>query len=189
MACTFFYSDPHFTNEGVCKFLRSDGTKLRPWDNAADMDTALIENFNSVVRDQDKTYFLGDICFKDKHLEILGKLNGSKVLIHGNHDQLETKKYLKYFKSVYGVRVLSDMILTHIPIHPDCLTKRYRVNVCGHTHANNIMLDGHLDSRYYNVSVEQIDFTPISIEDLRIKILERQEKFPPVYPVHTPKVD
>jgi len=50
----FLIADCHFSHEGVCKFLRDDGTKLRPWDNAAEMDEAMIENWNKVVRPVDK---------------------------------------------------------------------------------------------------------------------------------------
>lgn len=182
MSCVFLISDLHFGQESMCKFLREDGTKLRPWNTAAEMDEALIENWNNVVRPQDKIYVLGDIVMRKENMPILKRLNGHKRLVRGNHDIFATKEYSKYFEDIYGVRVLEDIILSHIPLHGDSITKRYNVNVHGHLHAGFVKdKNGLPDSRYFNVSVEQIDYTPISLEDLRIKIKEKKEQYPPVY--------
>ena len=54
MTRTWVTADPHFGHAGVCKFLRDDGTKLRPWDNPDEMDEALVENWNRVVGDKDR---------------------------------------------------------------------------------------------------------------------------------------
>jgi len=72
------------------------------------------------------------------------------------------------------------MILSHIPIHPESLG-RFGVNIHGHTHANRVMLPGFngkitdiVDTRYHNVSVEQLpDFAPILFEDV-IKRIEAE---------------
>lgn len=165
MAEIFLISDTHFSHEGVCKFLRSDGTKLRPWDTTEEMDEELVKRWNSVVTPQDKVYHLGDVTMKQQHLKILDRCNGHKRLIRGNHDIFKTKLYMRYFGEIYGVRVLDDMILSHIPLHPESVTKRYKTNVHGHTHANSMNSPVHI-----SVCVEQIDYTPISIEDLRLKI-------------------
>lgn len=164
----FLVSDTHFSHEGVCKFLRNDGSKLRPWNTAAEMDEELVKRWNSVVKPNDKVYHLGDVVIKKPALAIMDRLNGSKRLIRGNHDIFSTKYYLRYFKEVYGVRVLEDMILSHIPLHPESVTKRYKTNVHGHLHANDLGSPVHLC-----VCVEQTDFTPISIEEVRKKIRER----------------
>ena len=51
MPSVFLVSDTHFGHEGVCRFMKADGvTKLRPWDNADEMDEALIENWNNTER-------------------------------------------------------------------------------------------------------------------------------------------
>lgn len=182
MAYIFLISDPHFGHDGVCKFLREDGTKLRPWDNANEMDEALIKNWNEIVRPQDKIYILGDVSMRKENLSILKRLNGHKRLVRGNHDIFDTKEYLKYFDDIYGVRVLEDMILSHIPLHGNSITNRYNVNTHGHLHAGFVKdTNGLPDSRYFNVSVEQINYTPISLEDLRIKIKEKKDQYPPVY--------
>ena len=56
MPTIFLTSDTHFGHWGVCKFLRSDGTKLRPWNTPEEMDEALVANWNAVVKPTDKVY-------------------------------------------------------------------------------------------------------------------------------------
>jgi calcineurin-like phosphoesterase family protein len=87
MADIFIISDTHFGHQNACKFLRKDGvTKLRPWDNAEEMDEALIENWNKVVKPNSRVYHLGDVVINRRALPTLYRLNGDKVLIKGNHD-------------------------------------------------------------------------------------------------------
>ena len=101
----------------------------------------MIERWNSVVKPGDKVYHLGDVSIKYGHDlgRVMTRLNGKKRLIRGNHDIYPTKTYLQYFDEIYGVRVLADMILSHIPLARDSITERFNVNVHGHLHANVIM--------------------------------------------------
>lgn len=172
MADTFFISDTHFGHTGVCKFLRDDGTKLRPWDDPNEMDQALIENWNKVVRPNDKVYHLGDVVINRKSLRTLMLLNGDMVLIKGNHDIFRLNEYTEFFRDVRGYHVLNGMILSHIPIHEESIA-RFGVNIHGHLHYNRVKKNGEIDPRYFNVSVEQINYTPISIDDLRQKVIEQ----------------
>ena len=167
MTNTFFISDTHFGHEKCCTvFKREDGSPLRPFSNGEEMDEEMVKRWNSVVRPQDKVYHLGDVVINRKFLPILSRLNGQKRLIMGNHDIFGSKEYLKYFYEISAYRIFVDQfILTHMPLHPDCVSDRFKVNVHGHTHANKMD-----DPRYFSVCVEQIDYTPISIEDLRKKI-------------------
>ena len=65
MPSVFLYSDPHFSHAGVCRFLRVDGiTKLRPWDTPEEMDEALVERYNAVVKPNDIAFHLGDFAFR-----------------------------------------------------------------------------------------------------------------------------
>jgi calcineurin-like phosphoesterase family protein len=172
---TFLIADPHFSHEGVCRFLRDDGTKLRPWDNPAEMDEAMIENWNKVVRPVDKVYVCGDLVMKaKKQIHIMERLNGKKVLIKGNHDIGELKVYLPYFYDIRAFHVLDNFCITHIPIHPDCLG-RFKGNIHGHIHQRKVMevrpkgWEGVVDPRYFCISAEQINYTPIEWNDLRKK--------------------
>lgn len=184
MPATFLVSDTHFGHAGVCRFLRNDGvTKLRPWDTPEEMDEYMIQAWNDRVRPRDKVYHLGDVVINRKHLATLGRLNGDKVLIRGNHDIFKLEDYTKYFRDIRGYHVMSGMILSHIPVHEESLG-RFGVNVHGHLHANRVMRRAEstaefvergerswIDPRYHCVCVEQTDFAPILLEDMikRIK--------------------
>lgn len=170
MANIFLISDTHFSHAGVCTFTEADGvTKIRPWTDPDEMDEELVKRWNSVVRPQDKVYHLGDVVIKEKALNIMYRLNGDKVLIRGNHDIFKDKVYNKHFRSLRGCHVLDGMIMSHIPIHSDSMG-RFKANIHGHLHTNQVMLDGKPDPRYFSVCVERIDYTPISLEDIKKRI-------------------
>lgn len=184
MANIFFISDTHFGHEACyTKFKREDGSPLRPFSSAAEGDEEMVARWNLKVRPHDKVYHLGDITMSTsaRSLEILGRLNGEKILIRGNHDLHKISQYLQYFKDVRGVHQFDGMVLTHIPIHPESLS-RWKVNIHGHLHyrvvnrtfyrdfGNEVVEYTDADPRYICVSVEQINYTPISIEEIRQRI-------------------
>ena len=169
MPTTFLVSDTHFGHAGVCRFLRNDGTKLRPWDNPEEMDEAMVEKWNAVVKPKDKVYHLGDVVINRKALKILERLNGDKVLIKGNHDIFKLEDYTQYFRDIRGYHVMSGMILSHIPVHESNLY-RFGTNIHGHTHSNRVLLNDIIDPRYHCVCVEQTDFAPISFDDVKLRI-------------------
>ena len=172
MANIFFCSDHHFGHANILTFKRSDNTPLRPFATLEEMNEAIIANHNSVVRPQDKVYFLGDVVMSTKSyaLDFLSRMNGEKVLIKGNHDQCKPQAYLEHFKDIRGSHQFDGLIMTHIPIHPESLA-RWGLNVHGHLHANRVVRElSHLpDPRYFNVSLEQINYTPISLEEIKAK--------------------
>jgi len=65
---------------------------------------------------------------------------------------------MPYFKDVLATHELGGYILSHIPLH-DSQKQRFRGNIHGHIHEKNLP-----DPWYYNISVEQIDYTPITLE-------------------------
>lgn len=171
MPAVFLVSDTHFGHAGVCKFLREDGTKLRPWDNPEEMDEEMVRRWNETVRPNDKVYHLGDVVINRKALKILERLNGDKVLIKGNHDIFRLEDYTPYFRDIRGYHVMNGMILSHIPVHESNLY-RFGANIHGHLHASRVMVDTHgrrdpyIDSRYQCVCVELTDYRPILFEDV-----------------------
>ena len=176
MSRVFLTSDTHFGHAGVCRFLREDGTKLRPWDDPDEMDEAMVKAWNETVKPTDKVYHLGDVVINRKALKTLDRLNGNKVLIKGNHDIFDLKDYTQYFREIRAYHVMNGMLLSHIPVHPDSLG-RFGVNIHGHLHSNRVMMDdGHggrvIDLRYHSVCVEMTDFRPILFEDVLKRIKE-----------------
>lgn len=164
MVNIFFCSDHHLGHKNIITFKDYDGNITRPFATVEDMHEYIIKQHNSVVRPQDKVYFLGDVAMTKSGLELLSRFNGHKRLVRGNHDVLKLKDYLVYFEEIYGVRVFGTegLILSHIPIHKDSMS-RWKLNVHGHLHTNKID-----DSQYLNVSMERLkDYTPISLEEIK----------------------
>lgn len=172
---TFIVSDTHFSHKGVTQFTRDDGSPLRPWDNIAEMDEALVENWNRVVTPKDKVYHLGDTVMNRKALPILDRLNGDKVLILGNHD-FSCTEMLKYFRDVRAMSQFDGFVLTHIPLHPDSLY-RWNGNIHGHLHADRVMLNGKPDPRYLCVCVEHTDYTPIPWDEVKARFNAQQVQY------------
>jgi calcineurin-like phosphoesterase family protein len=174
MSNIFFASDHHFHHKNILTFKNFDDTPVRVFDSVEHMNEHMVTMHNSVVRPNDKVYFLGDVTIarNAKGLEILGRLNGEKVLVKGNHDLCSAQQYLQYFKDIRGSHQFDGMILTHIPIHPESLA-RWGLNVHGHLHNNvvRMQLAQIPDRRYFNVSVERINYIPISLEQIKKQAL------------------
>lgn len=184
-AKTFFIGDTHFSHKNIIKF----EPYYRPFDTIEEHDQELIRRWNSVVRPEDIVYHLGDVVFGKENFFKLGFLNGDKRLIMGNHDCYATKEYLRYFTKLYGcLQYNAFCILSHIPVNPMQLSKKYRYNIHGHLHSKNVKSiikaapdEAHPmtswnkeinDPRYINVSCEQIDLTPISWEDIKKRYMK-----------------
>jgi len=198
MSNRFVISDTHFghTNSWE-KFKLPSGDPLRPFTSTEEMDETMVERWNAVVSPQDTVYHLGDVVINRKSLHHVKRLNGKKRLVRGNHDIFKDADYREAgFDSLYGVRVFVDQfILSHIPLHPDCVTERFRVNVHGHLHANEVTRDvivrpdsrfdtehefyrlqSKIDPRYLCVSVEHTDYRPLSFDEIEARIKARWEE-------------
>lgn len=190
MPAVFLTSDSHFGHAGVCRFTSTDGvTKIRPWTDPEEMDEAMVKAWNERVGPKDKVYHLGDVVINRKALGIMRRLNGDKVLIRGNHDIFRDEEYREHFRELRAYHVMNGMILSHIPIHPESLS-RFGTNIHGHTHERRVMktvevervskydprpftvMEQVIDTRYHCVCVEQTDFAPILFEDVIKRIKE-----------------
>lgn len=182
MPSVWLVSDTHFGHAGVCRFTRSDGTKLRPWDDPAEMDEAMVAAWNARVKPNDKVYHLGDVVINRRCLPTLARLNGDKVLIRGNHDIFKDDEYRQYFRELRAYHVMNGLILSHIPLHEASLG-RFGTNIHGHLHASRVMkargvdarsgatlYSDEIDTRYHCVCVEQTDYAPILFEEVIARI-------------------
>lgn len=176
MANIFLASDHHLSHSNIITFTNNNGEILRKFNTIEEHDEHIIAQNNKVVKPQDRIYFLGDVTFSKKHLNLLSRMNGRKVLIKGNHDKLALKDYLPYFDDIRGSHQFDGMLLTHIPVHQNSLA-RWGLNIHGHLHHNRVKLKKLFsddifaeldDPRYLNVSMEQLnDYTPISLEEIK----------------------
>ena len=184
MPAIWLVSDTHFGHEKTCTvFKRADGTPLRPFASAEEMDEEMVRRWNERVRPADKVYHLGDVVINRKSLQIMHRLNGDKVLIKGNHDIFKLPDYLEHFREIRAYHVMNGMILSHVPVHPESLA-RFGTNIHGHLHwqrvkrprgvdarTGDILYSDDIDPRYHCVCVEHTDYAPILFEDVveRIK--------------------
>jgi calcineurin-like phosphoesterase family protein len=186
MPATWLISDTHFGHEKTCTvFKREDGSPLRPFASAEEMNEVMVALWNERVRPKDKVYHCGDVVINRKYLSVLSRLNGDKVLIKGNHDIFKIEDYTQYFRDVRGYHVMNGCILSHVPVHPASL-ERFGCNIHGHLHANRVLkaqgvdastgtvlYSKEIDPRYFNVSVECTDFAPMLLEDAFKRIQEQ----------------
>lgn len=157
-------SDTHFNHENIIKYCS------RPFSSAEEMNECLVDHWNSVVRDEDLVYHLGDVYMgggfsRDYTRSLLSRLKGRKRLILGNHDTGKDDVLRGAFQKIDVWRKKPmglPCILTHIPVHVDTLDEnKAPINVHGHIHTRVLP-----DKRYINVSVEQINYTPVNLEEL-----------------------
>lgn len=176
MANIFITSDQHYGHANCLNFVQGDGSPFRPFSSVEEMDETIIQNHNSVVKQSDKIYFLGDVVMNTKQLDrVMPRLNGDIVLIKGNHCVGKLSKFTAHFRDIRAYHVMDKILLAHIPVHPESLS-RWKGQIHGHLHHNTItepvyeygnvvcMRD---DPRYLNVCVEKTNYTPISFEECR----------------------
>lgn len=160
-----FIADLHLSHKNMAVY--------RGFTSVEEHDEYIISKWNSVVGKRDTTYVLGDITMEKRtNYELLSQLNGTIIVVGGNHDQRQhTKSMLEYVNGFAGVIKYSNKKgfkawLTHIPVHTNELD-RCPYNIHGHIHKANVKTwYGMKDKRYICVSCEQVDYTPKTIEEL-----------------------
>ena len=170
----FFTSDTHFSHIKMCKFLDYDGNRVRPFDNWTEADEIMIQNWNEMVKPEDKIYHLGDLSFnKNEADKIMPRLNGKKCLIRGNHDLFKLNWYALWFYDVRGVYNFENFFMTHVPIHEDSKA-RFKMNIHGHLHRGLVYKHnkhGQItkipDPWYRNVCMDANDYKPIPYEQIQ----------------------
>lgn len=111
----FFTSDWHLFHHNCLEF------DNRPFQDVNHMAESLIKRFNSVVRDQDVCYFLGDMGFSgDSIKKVIDRLNGTKILILGNHDKKQQAMMNAGFDAVVhsiSMYIANELVtMTHCPL-------------------------------------------------------------------------
>lgn len=153
----YFIADTHFGHSNIILYCG------RPFKNAAEMDAAIIRNWNRVVTMEDTVYHLGDFAFanKDCVVEYFNALNGRIILIMGNHDRRRTVAFWKNigFAEVHKEPLLYGWLylLSHEPVSTTGLN-----NIHGHTHGN----DHRGEAKGMCVSCEAIGYTPRTLKEL-----------------------
>ena len=153
----FFTADTHFGDHRTINIHR------RPFASAAEMDRALVENWNSVVRAEDEVWHLGDFSRKAADApELLDALNGRIHLVCGNNDPDQLRD-VSGWASVQDYKELSlgdrTLVLCHYPFRSWNGQHKGAINLHGHSHGKMKPLPRQLD-----VGVDACEFRPLSAE-------------------------
>lgn len=157
----FFISDMHFGHENIIKY------ENRPFVDCDNMEKEITENWNNTVSNSDMVFVLGDVLWgRNGYVDLINNLNGRKILVMGNHDTLSPKSYERMgFEMVSKWPIILDdfYICSHAPVYL-CDAMPY-ANIHGHIHSKT--MEG---GAYFNVSVEQIKYTPINFEEIKNRL-------------------
>lgn len=154
----WFSSDYHFGDD------RYDLMK-RPFDDVSIQDQTIIDNHNKVVAPDDIVYVGGDVVYQkadfSKYIENLAKMNGTKILIRGNHDRpFSDEQFSKYFVEIIpegkGIDIDIEGVPCHITHYPTRL-KSDRFNLIGHIHSA-----WKVQKNCFNIGVDVHHFRPVS---------------------------
>jgi|SRR6478609_6505165 len=147
----WFTSDTHYGHKnivrGTSEWENKDNTqRVRDFDTMEEHNDALVKSINSVVKEDDELWHLGDWSFggKDNIKIFRDRLKCRNInLIFGNHDQhIEplNSPYRELFKSCQYYKELSfkmDKIKYHF------ILSHYAMRVWNKSHHGSIMLYGH----------------------------------------------
>lgn len=165
MSKVYFISDTHFFHKNILKYCE------RPFKDIDEMSEILIKNWNETIKKEDTVFFLGDLFLgkQDVGKELVKQLNGNKILIIGNHDRYSITYYISIgFKEVYKYPILYKkfFLLSHEPIK--FANETSFLNIHGHIHNNGYRKDMNInENNYFNVSVENINYTPIDFIEIK----------------------
>lgn len=180
----WFTSDTHFCHDNIIRFCG------RPYSDVKEMNKALVDKWNKMIKPDDIVYHLGDFCFggSSNWEWVIKHLNGHIHLIVGNHDVKNLRQgYMQYFESVsFQKQIIIEgraIYLNHYPfltyggIYRKDSDKVWQL--FGHVHSKNGMTgqdSGRLQyllPTQYDVGVDNNDFMPVSWKEVKATI-ERQ---------------
>jgi len=173
---THFYSDPHYGHRNISKYA------CRPFVSVHQMNEELITRYNDTVGENDFCLWFGDAYFMPKEAAktMLGRLNGRKAIIKGNHDKHSGRWFLGIgFSYVFegpihltiagrAARASHYPYITTIKDMPHHKYRdRYPMPIKG-----EILLHGHIHKSYkmyenqIHVGVDAWDYRPVSVKQI-----------------------
>lgn len=190
----FFSSDQHFGHRNVLRFCG------RPYKDEKEMGQALIDNWNSVVTNDDIVVSMGDFFwFNDSHSikKCIDKLNGKEIyLVLGNHDKRESFRRVtdERFHIVDGITHIFlrcededrwyqktfEIVCCHYPLMTWSHRDRGAINLFGHIHSGWLRSCDDYDQnlplwrgQQLDVGVDNQNFTPVSFEDVLAQLAQQ----------------
>lgn len=154
----------------------------RGFDNIEDHDAAIIERWNSVVKNEDTVYILGDLMLNDNEhgIKCLEQLNGIKFFIRGNHDT-DTRLNLYMDEQGANIAYLGDasilkykgyrFYLSHYPTLTGNPGEDTLKHLFGHTHQKTNFYEN--NNCMYHVGVDSHNCYPVSIDEIITELKEK----------------
>lgn len=166
----FFTADHHFGHRNIIKHCD------RPFKNTHEMNEVMIERWNKSVGPEDTVYHLGDFAYTISAYEagiIRAKLNGTIILIQGNHDGLVVRKAPELFKEIWPqsryVFIEGHKLLLSHKYIPTKRQRKKHIHLFGHHHGTLAQ-----KPRSYDVGVDANEFEPIPFDEITM-IVNAQE--------------
>lgn len=183
MSNIFLTSDLHLSH------IKSFLWEPRGFTSVEEMNEKIVQNWNSVVKENDIVYNLGDMCLSDTEgaLPYLARLNGTQIWIRGNHDTdnritLVTKAcpyihLLGGLDASYATILKSGKWHFYLSHYPTLTANRedWRkvYNLCGHSHTQDRWADW--DKRCYHVEMDAHKCFPVNLEEIKSDIRKKRE--------------
>ena len=155
----FFTSDTHFGDHRVLNLYP------RPFASVAEMDTAMITQWNQTVGPRDEVWHLGDFARTARQAEaLLGQLNGRKHLIVGNNDPPAVAGLPWASVAAYAEVIVDGvaLVLCHYPFRSWNGQHKGALNLHGHSHGRLQPM-----ARQFDVGVDVRAFRPVTVGELR----------------------
>lgn len=168
----WFISDTHFFHGNILRFKDDAGKYIRSeFVSLEQMHETMIDNWNKLVKDHDYVYHLGDVTFRydGAFNALMHRLKGKKRLIVGNHDKLKNPALHANFEKIELWKGFTEkeagiaFTASHFPM-PEYSLRNGKHNAHGHIHKGKSR-----ESHQFNLSVENINYTPMHIDELVAK--------------------
>ena len=162
-ATTWIWSDLHLGHEHSRTVIRE-----RPFPTATAVDEAMMNAWYEEVAAGEAIICLGDVTVDGEalphHQEWWRKAPGRKWLVLGNHDVDPVNRIRPFEIDRTAVTLYAagdpPLLLTHVPL---LQVPPGAVNVHGHVHEQ----ESPTPNRHVNVSVEQLNYRPAKLSDIR----------------------
>jgi calcineurin-like phosphoesterase family protein len=158
----YFTADTHFGHKFV--------SQLRGFDYVREHDECLVEAWNNKVNPGDVVYHLGDFMLpqdEEYATMLLRKLNGTKILIRGNHERIQTERARgwAWIGDYKRVTILSPfkVVLFHYALRTWQGMANGDFHLYGHSHGN--LASGYGRSMDVGVDTRE-DFKPYSWDEI-----------------------
>lgn len=174
----YFTADLHLGHKNIIKYCD------RPFDNVEQHDRLIIGNFNSVVKDTDTVYCLGDFTLGDNETayQYISRLKGKWVFLPGSHDRrLHPGSWMWCFDAIAAptasgtwVTIEDSLVSLEFPTsNKDRLVVvlcHYAMRVWDRSHYGSYHLYGHshgklslLWGRSMDVGIDVWDYYPVPL--------------------------